>query len=383
MDIQYRKATWEDFPQLIDFANYVFSHSGDATDFPTLLPKLYRTPERSASCHWIALENGLIKGVVGCFPLKMQVGDELLSAYGIGTVSVHPYARSRGYMRRLMSLAIEEMQANCADFSCLGGRRQRYEHFGYTPCGVSLVFRCSAGNLKQFQPEPGLSLRLLTAQDSRELTWIYTLYNRRPARVLRQEELLFDILSSWNARTFLAEQNGEPVGYLLASQDGGEITELELTDYSLLPQLLLRYFSQIHSGNTRIYTLPFETEKTDILRQFAHRYELSDIYSFHIFNYPKVLSAFLGLKGQTQRLPDGETVIRVLEHGTFRIAVQNGVPKVTETEQPPQYELTHLEAMQLFFAPVSLFSFHKIFAQEPFLRSLFPLPLFYTRADEI
>ena len=41
MGKEYLKADERDYEELVDFINYVFSHSGGKTDFPSLLPKVY------------------------------------------------------------------------------------------------------------------------------------------------------------------------------------------------------------------------------------------------------------------------------------------------------------------------------------------------------
>lgn len=40
MGKDYLKADEKDYEELVDFINYVFSHSGGKTDFPSLLPKV-------------------------------------------------------------------------------------------------------------------------------------------------------------------------------------------------------------------------------------------------------------------------------------------------------------------------------------------------------
>ena len=42
MKVEFLKAAEADFDEVVDFANYVFSHDGGKTDFPSLLPKLYK-----------------------------------------------------------------------------------------------------------------------------------------------------------------------------------------------------------------------------------------------------------------------------------------------------------------------------------------------------
>ena len=38
-------------------------------------------------------------------------------------------------MKKLMNMALEDMKKQGFHLSCLGGMKQRYEYFSYTPCG--------------------------------------------------------------------------------------------------------------------------------------------------------------------------------------------------------------------------------------------------------
>ena len=72
-------------------------------------------------------------------PLSLLVAGKPLRAAGIGTVSVHPYARGEGHMKKLMHMTLEECRENGADLAMLGGQRQRYEYFGFTQQEVNKI----------------------------------------------------------------------------------------------------------------------------------------------------------------------------------------------------------------------------------------------------
>ena len=94
MSIEFLKGIESDYEEIVDFANYVFSHSGGKTDFPSLLPKLYKREYNTMENHYIVKENGKIKAIVGVFSMDLMVLDKKLKVGGIGTVSVHPYSDS-------------------------------------------------------------------------------------------------------------------------------------------------------------------------------------------------------------------------------------------------------------------------------------------------
>ena len=53
MIVEFLKATKEDYDELVNFANYVFSNSSEKTDFPSLLPKLYKKEYYTMNNHYI------------------------------------------------------------------------------------------------------------------------------------------------------------------------------------------------------------------------------------------------------------------------------------------------------------------------------------------
>ena len=149
MGIEFLKAKEEDFDDLVNFINYVFSNDGEESDFINLLPKLYKQEYNTMKNHYIVKENGEIKAVVGAFPMELIILDNTsLKITGIGTVSVHPYSRGYGYMKKLMNMALKDMRKQGIHISCLSGKRQRYEYFGYTPCGQKIYYTIKAENVK-------------------------------------------------------------------------------------------------------------------------------------------------------------------------------------------------------------------------------------------
>ena len=105
-----RRGEQADYADMIDFGNYVFQ-----IDFRVLLPKLYGNhPELSAD-HVLVTEPGergeRIRAMVGCFKIPLQVAGNSLLVRGIGTVSVHPYDRGKGYMKLAMHKATDDAVA--------------------------------------------------------------------------------------------------------------------------------------------------------------------------------------------------------------------------------------------------------------------------------
>ena len=132
----YVVATPADREEVVDFANYVFSQAHRPHDFKTLLPKAYadHLPELGAK-HYLAKQEGRIRALVADRMIDMRLLDDTLRVGCVGTVSVHPYSRSEGHMKRLMTMMLEDARAEGLDLLMLGGIRQRYNYFGFEQAG--------------------------------------------------------------------------------------------------------------------------------------------------------------------------------------------------------------------------------------------------------
>ena len=106
----YRTAKPEEFLDLIDFANFVFSHDIVPFDFAKLLPKVYGSDKNTSNIHKVAVsDDGKLRAEIACLPQTVHVCGRTLRAGFIGTVSVHPRARGEGHMKALMNAWIDEV----------------------------------------------------------------------------------------------------------------------------------------------------------------------------------------------------------------------------------------------------------------------------------
>jgi ribosomal protein S18 acetylase RimI-like enzyme len=344
--------------------------------------------------HYLAKEDGRIRAAVGAYPLAMNILGGVLPGRGIGMVSVHPYARSRGYMRVLMQTALADMAEDGIAFSCLGGLRQRYEYFGFSPVGTQLVFECRLSNIRHTQGKdfsPALSVRQLKGEED-GLEEIYRFHQSKAGRIERSREKFFDIISSWKNRVFVLTDGSGFAGYLIYNDADSDISEINLLDPRRTVEAAACFFNYLDKKNDRdrisVCVQPWESAKIEALSAFAEDYRISTAYSFAVFNWPLLLSALLRLKIESgQTLPDGEAVFRIGGGNTerpescFRVTVRRGDVQV----QPGAGEaivLDPLQAQQLFFSPLSPWD-SPLLRRNPFLRGILPLPLFFETPDGV
>jgi predicted N-acetyltransferase YhbS len=383
MNIQYTKAGIDDYDEVIDLANYVFSAAHRPIDFPTLLPKLYTRAYFMDSIHYIVKEDSRIKAVVGAYPLELKVLEEVLPARGIGMVTVHPYARSRGYMKNLMNMALEEMRRDNMVFSCLGGQRQRYEYFGYTPLGAHLAFDCNQSNARHTLGRnfvPSLSLKRLTEQDDALLDAIYQMHEAKPCHTTRQRDRLFAQLSSWRA-TVYAITSSVFLGYLI--QRGSEITEINLSDPTRYLEVVKLLLDTLGEGSITIRARPEERGKIAALSSFAESCKLRSACSFAFFDFYRILKALVTLTCATRFVSDGSVVIQIGGGVPFALTVSGGVPYFTPSTSRVDVSLSSVvDAARFFFSWITPFVDEQAWTL-PLLHSLLPLPLSWESADEV
>lgn len=382
-EIRYTRGTPGDRDAIIDFGNYIFSHSSSPTDFPSLLPKLYGQEKNLAECHYLAKAGNRIVGMVGAFPMELNIMGRAFPVRGIGTVSAHPYFRGRGIMTGLMRRATDDMKRGGVALSVLSGRRQRYEHFGYEPCGAAVDFHIAADNLRALSPAGGkLSLAPMKRGDGETVRKALALQRRNPLFVTREPDDFYTVCLSWDSTPMALLEDGAFRGYLVCSKDRGSILELELDDVSRIPDALSAYLAW--SGKNWVsIRLPLYAQKAiAVLDSFSEGYAVAAAGSFRIFDYEPVLRQLLAMKASYAPLADGRLVLEIAGAGKFSISVQSGRIAVEKTEDPADAAFDNLTAMRFLFSPMGAFREY-LPARRDIAHSWFPLPLFFPPADDV
>ncbi|MDU7928533.1 MAG: GNAT family N-acetyltransferase [Veillonella sp.] len=422
MGKEYLKADEKDYEELVDFINYVFSHSGGKTDFPSLLPKIYKNKDKIKYHHIIKVDKR-IKGVVGAFPLTLSILDEKVNVVGIGSVSAHPYSKGQGYMKELMNKAICEMKNENVDMSVLNGYRQRYEHFGYEPCGQAINFTILDLNINYKLQElihKEITINLLDENDPNILEEAYKLHCKKNIKIERKKEEFLDILKSWNCSIYSVFKKGEFIGYI--SSNNGIIEEIVIKDNKDLNFVIASYIKIFNHKEVNVRVPIYEKEKISQFLKICENYSITKNNNFRIFNYEKIVRIMLKLKATYSNLEDGEYNIKIINYGILKIKVHKNQVEVNKVEEKNYkakenfknseekiykakesfhssgeeiykgkkvlnsseegfyMELNELEAMEFLFYPIkSYFNFNK--DTPSFLNSWIPLPLYIENLD--
>ena len=388
-EAEFERANLEDLDDIMDFVDFVFSHSDAPHDFMGLLPKLYRPGYFMEGIHYLAREKGKIKAAVGAYPMKMEFSaGPALPGRGIGMVSVHPRSRSKGYMKALMNMALEDMKNDGMVFSCLGGQRQRYEYFGYAPAGTNYHFSVQEPNITHTlgrEWKSSLKIKIVNAGDKNILDSIMEMHEAKGIRFYRSRDRLFDILTSWNSILFALTEGEGFEGYFVFRPGPQDIVEINLRNPSRICEaigLLLLYQKEKDNGDqVQVVAGSHEEEKVNLLSRFAESYRQGTAYQFNVLDFMRLVDPLMKFRAKQRVLAEGSFIVKI-EGATYELSYRGGEAGINKSSSPSQLSLDPLEAVSFFFSPVSAIINPQI-GENVFLQSLLPLPLFFERMDGI
>lgn len=374
------------YDELMRVLNTSFGFFTPETEFLGLLPKLYREQYRPQDQNWVVTEDGVLTAAIGAYNHEITVCGRRLPCRGVGNVAVHPDHRHKGYMKLAMNQAIADMAADGIVLSTLGGRRQRYQYFGYDKAGPAYHFSISRDNIRHTYgdaPAP-FAVRTVTDPTDPAIDEIIALSEQGCFVPTRDRATYLDIANTWKARLMVLTDPAEDdrfVGYCIC--DGGSLSELRVVRGEDFMGLVRSVYACLDQGFT--VGLPaYETEQIKAISLIAEGIAVHPSMMYLILNYAATIEAFLALKLTYATLPDGELTLLIHGHVSderLRITVKEGKHTVETVAEdvPVDMELSHLEATELLFGCISA-------AREtasPLLRAWFPLPLWMYRADEV
>lgn len=388
-----RYGTEKDYEDILDFGNYVFH-----TDF-RFLPKLYVGNPARAGEHVLVTEpreNGeRIRAMVGSFKIPMSVAGQKLLIRGIGTVSVHPYDRGKGYMKLAMHKAIEDAKAEGADFMILSGRKQRYQHYGFDQCAAFYNFELTPSVFEQLTrfgvegitaPVSLDGYRLLSEEESAAYEAdCRALFESQPVYGIRKN--FTETAKSWRSELRVLLKDGAFAGYTAAGNPYGVMTagELLLNKNAETIPALLAVYQGLTGGKQQlaVNVQPFQTDLIHALGLIAEYGKLETGHGIHVLNYARVAQAYLQVKASYEPLMDGSYVFRVPGTASVRLSVESGKVHAENVSEdvPADITLTHLRMMNFLFEPFGRAGIHG--AQPELEKNWFPIPVCFSQQDNV
>lgn len=379
--MELRRLKVADYDQLIALLNGVFTrHNGCEQDFEKMLPKMCVRDDAHMGKHFGVFEEDRLVACIGVYPLETVVAGEKLLFSTMGNIATHWEHTGKGYMSKLIDVAMQELQDIGADASRLGGNRQRYNRYGFESCGQSLSFTFNKNTLAGRFPTPGeITFVKIAREDITALEFCCDLYNQGQIAVPRKKDNAYLTMTAWEYQPYLCLQSGKRVGYLCADQGGGNLAEVLGVDTQRFTDILCQWQKQ---HNTPV-TFSLQPHQRSLIQQFSSISDTMQLRApshFKICNWERVISAFLKLKASYQPLMEGELILQIQDYGIIRIFVNRQGAGCEATRQEPQLNLTPLEASRFLFGPLA--PGYTANAGE-LAESWFPLPLSWNGQDRV
>ncbi len=375
---EYRFASDEHRAEIIDFINYVFSQSARPHNFKTLIPKVYADGRDTAGIHAIALEDDRVRGAVAQHEINICYAGEKLKIGYIGSVSTYPYTRGSGHMKALMNMQIERAKERGVDIMMLGGQRQRYEYFGFSPVGSVIEYGANTSNSRHALKNvdiSGIEFVDIKSAECGQTDAAHAIYTQKIVNGARSREDFEIILNTWNAETHIILKSGSVVGYI--NSDGANIFELALKDTSNAPAAVKAWLEKTGAKHISISVPTFETKLNRELAAFCEDYEQHTCEHVRIVNLKRTLAACLKLKQATEGLSDGVLTLNMDGGESVKVNVENGNIEVSETDEAPMVSLNRLDMQQYLFS-ANKFTYPENLPRTGWL----PLPIYLDRADQ-
>lgn len=381
-NITYEVASPTDYDEIVEHGNFVFSYAHCPHEFKTLIPKAYGEERTLWPEHFLARENGRIRGMVGLLPMEQRVCGEVLRMGYIGTVCVHPYSRGLGHMKKCMALSTGYARRQGLDLLALGGQRQRYEHYGYEPGGVAYTFDLSRINCRQASEDAALTFAPFETLRDR-MTELHAIYESGPVAGARPLGSFEQICRTWQSQPFALLRGDCLTGYVIVSPDKRQISELRLVDAADFTTVIKAYLARFDQSSVSIRIPAYRTEDVRAAASLCERCHISPSEMFLILNYERVVRAGLRLRQHMEGcLPDGRIALGISgladEIRTLLISVSGGEIDCRFAEVPPDLVLDPIRAQNLLLAPVTCVDLRTL---PDCARRFFPLPLYIESVD--
>ena len=353
--------------ELLDFANMVFSMDYGPTDFASLLPKAYAAGRCGLPTHHMIKEEGRIRALIDTYPLTLRQQGACaaaLQAVYVGTVSVHPGARGRGYMIELMRRAEEDARRQGCALMILDGDRHRYQHYGFERAGARYSFHIGRGNIRHCcarnYPKKELESPVFCfeefGENSPHLDALYALYRRRNVTARSREDFLL-CLQSYHAAAYVILRKGASVGYVCLSEDEKAVVEFEMEVLADTARFLCDLMQEFDMDPVSVNVGVDEQIKRTMLAEACDNFSISMSHQIKILDYEAVLSFLLGWKRRYSALAAGEYVIAVAgaqADGVERylLSVTEEAVRVSRTQREADVVLEARELVRVLTTPL-------------------------------
>ena len=347
--MELRRLKAEDYDSLLDLLNKVFSIKNQRqVDFEKDLPKMWARTDEQMGKHFGVFEDGKLVSALGVYPLPTIIDGEEFMFSTVGNIATDKEYEGKGYMSQLIDVAMQELKDIKADVSRLGGLRKRYNRYGYETCGKDYGCSLSTHNRQNSKFHfDNLTFTVIEKNDKEALSFVKEICYKRAIIAKREDNEIYDCLTAWQNKPYLALKNGVPFGYVSVSAAGNSVAEYGCIDEEQEFELLLGY--QQWLGNTINFIVPSYNLIT--LRKAYEDCEsvrASSPCHFKIINWQKLISALMRLRAKRRPFNNGELTFSIEDYGGIRLWAKDGAFGCERVEEQGR-KLDVLTATRILF----------------------------------
>ena len=372
-NMEYNRLKRENSGQIVEFLDRVFTlHNGVNMNFKADYPRIFCDCDEPMSWHIGAVENGIMYGCAGNYPIDYNIGDTVLKIGAIENVAVDPSCRGRGIMQNMLNQLLREEDEKGFDMYHLLGDRWRYRNFGFERCGSQYAFEFTYSMLGKEKPKTEFEFLQIKKGDS-AIPSLYELYSSQKTYVhVEPENFEMSVLDDRHKSFAVKNKVGEIVGFLMTNADGNVFTDIALAETKHIKDLMKCYFE--FSGHKKIYmSLPLHSEYFDFAFSNSERYTISQPGCFRIVNFKKVTETFMREKSLYEYLPDGKVTIDSEIFGKWSIEKHRDIISVNPFEGEADYILPGFSIYNFLFGTMRYKSNSK---KDMLATAWLPLPLY-------
>lgn len=355
-----------DHDECIQFLSSAFKKD-DPNAFKTMFPRLFQPTDEAMHAHHCLKLDGKIVGMAASYPLTLKYGEHSLYVCGSGNIAVDENCRGKGYMSKLLNLTAEKDKQDGFAFSYFHGNEARYRRFGYHKCGLQISFDLNERFFDKELDVSDITFKNLMEQDDKILKKAYALYKTQYHFERDFEDYKLALPSSFNVNTAVFK-NDEFIGYIVYGDLIKNVYLESLQDFAAV----MKAYLQFKNAPTLIFLVPdSEYELMRIALQYSESYRMWPPANFRIYDFKKTVEFFLKVKLTNQPMSGSFTVDSDIL-GRWRIAVENGVPTVTEFNGKADYSFEGLAVYDFLFGGNDAFRPNLT----PEARSILPIPIY-------
>ena len=222
-------------------------------------------------------------------------------------------------MSTLLNYALEEMKKEGVHISNLGGRRSRYNHFGYEISGNCYGTGISYDAFKRAYPEyaPKFSFKALYYDDKEIVKACKEIYDKKPVHYEYDYDGFYLRMYRENGIMPYAVYNGDKLEGFLATgiqEATTDIREICLKDEESSSEVLFSFMAEKNIGlklNVSEMQLPHLRAFVDISGEVTRH----GSGMWNILRWKEVISAFMKRKAEYTSLEPGKIVLTLKKKG--------------------------------------------------------------------